>query len=81
MTPEMFLNLKGVQQIEVLFEHGRETLSRIYLFYNIKLYVLYDFFVEVWYQQTTNRIDRIQVLKEEDVLDIYEKQIELKGLI
>jgi hypothetical protein len=81
MTPEMFLNLKGVQQIEVLFEHGRETLSRIYLFYNIKLYVLYDFFVEVWYQQTTNRIDRIQVLKEEDVLDIYEKQIELEGFI
>jgi hypothetical protein len=80
MTPDIFQNLKGVEQMEVLFEHGRETLSRIFLFYNIKLYILYDFFVEVWYQQSSHHIDRIQVLKEGDVLDIYEKEIRLEGL-
>jgi hypothetical protein len=81
MTPDLFLKLKGVEQMEVLFEHGKVTLSRIYLFYNIRLYVLFDFFVEVWYQQSSNHIDRIQVLKEEDVLDIYEKEINLEGLL
>jgi hypothetical protein len=80
MTPEKFKNLTSLQQMELLFDQGRELLSRIFIFYNIRLYALDDFFVEVWYRQTTNKIDKIVVLKMEDVINIYEGQISLSDL-
>jgi len=81
MSPEQFRKLKNVKQIDVLFDQGIELMSRIFIFYNIKLYALHDFFVEVWYMQTTNRIDRIIVLTTEEVMEIYEKKIRLDDLI
>jgi hypothetical protein len=52
-----------------------------YLFvYNIKLFAVYDFFVEVWYKQTTNKVDRIVILDLNDVFDLYEKDIKLNDL-
>ena len=67
--------------MEVLFDQGIELMSRVFIFYNIKLYVLHDFFVEVWYMQTTNRIDRIIVLTTDEVMGIYENKIRLDDLI
>lgn len=81
MTSEQFQRLTSVQQLEQVFDHGTELLSRIYIFYNIRLYLLYDFFAEVWYLQTTNRVDRIIVLNQLDVLDIYDRQIDLDKLL
>jgi hypothetical protein len=80
MNPEKFKKLKSLQQMELLFDQGRELMTRIFIFYNIRLFALDDFFVEVWYRQTTNKIDRIVVLKTEDVLDIYEGQISINDM-
>lgn len=77
MNAEQFRRLTSLQQVEVIFENGQEIMSRVFVFYSIRLYVLYDFFVEVWYRQTSLKIDRIILLREEDVMDIYEKQIDL----
>jgi hypothetical protein len=80
MTPDNFRQLTSLQQMEILFDQGRELLSRIFVFYNIRLYSLSDFFVEVWYRQTTNKIDRIVVMGIDSVIDLYENQIKLNDL-
>jgi hypothetical protein len=80
MTPDQFRKLTSLQQIELLFDEGRELMSRVFVFYNIRLYAFNDFFIEVWYRQTTNKIDRIIVLGIESVIDIYENQIKLSDL-
>jgi len=80
MSPEQFRKLKSVQQMEMLFDQGIELMSRVFIFYNIKLYSMNEFFVEVWYMQTTNRIDRIIVLTMDEVLEIYESKIRLDDL-
>jgi len=80
MTLEQFKRLRSIQQVELVFDQGTEIASRIYLFYNIRLFVLFDFFVEIWYLQTTNRIDRVILLSTTDVLDIYERDIRLDTL-
>jgi hypothetical protein len=80
MTPEQFRQLTSLQQIELLFDQGRLLMARIFVFYNIRLYTIGDFFVEVWYRQTTNKIDRIVVLGLDSVIDLYENQIKLSDL-
>jgi hypothetical protein len=80
MSPEQFRQLTSLQQIELLFEQGRLLIARIFVFYNIRLYTFKDFFVEVWYRQTTNKIDRIVVLELDSVIDLYENQIKLNDL-
>lgn len=80
MTPEQFRQLTSLQQIELLFDQGRLLMARIFVFYNIRLFTIGDFFVEVWYRQTTNKIDRIVVLGMDSVIDLYENQIKLSDL-
>ena len=80
MTPDQFRRFTSLQQMELLFDQGRELMSRIFVFYNIRLYALSDFFVEVWYRQTTNKIDRIIVMGIDSVIDLYENQIKLNDL-
>ncbi|MBK7031114.1 MAG: hypothetical protein IPH45_18770 [Bacteroidales bacterium] len=80
MTVAQFNQLTSIEKVNTLFDRGKELSSRIYIYYNIKLFVLFDFFVEIWYQQSTNRIERIVILKLEDVLDIYEKDIRIGDL-
>jgi hypothetical protein len=80
MTSDQYKHLTSLQQMELLFERGKELMSRIFVFYNIRLYALNDFFVEVWYKQTTNKIDRIVVIGIDTVIDLYENQIKLNDL-
>ncbi len=81
MTVMQFNQLTSIEKMNMLFDQGREISNRIYVYYNIKLYVLFDFFVEIWYRQASNKIDRLIVLNPADVLDIYENQIKLDDLI
>ncbi|NVO19618.1 MAG: hypothetical protein HXX13_07950 [Bacteroidetes bacterium] len=80
MTPDQFRHLTSLQQMELLFDQGRELMCRIFVFYNIRLYTIGDFFVEVWYRQTTNKIDRIIIMGIDSVLELYENQIKLSDL-
>lgn len=64
----------------MLFEKGTHVLSRIYLFYNVHLYVLSGFYVEIWYRQADNKIERVITLDPSDVLDLYDNQIGLNDI-
>jgi hypothetical protein len=75
-----FIALSHQQKVEILFDEGQELMNRIYVFYNIKLYSLFDFYVEIWYKQTTNKIDKVIVVKLIDVVHLYESQINIQDL-
>jgi hypothetical protein len=75
-----FLKLSIFRQVELLFEQGQQVLSRIYLFYNVHLYTLSGFYAEIWYRQADNKIERVILLEEETVLDLYGAQIGLSDI-
>lgn len=80
MKSRDFRNLTIFRQVELLFEKGQHVLSRIYLFYNVHLYTFSGFYAEIWYRQADNKIERVIVIDQSDVLDLYESQIGLNDI-
>jgi len=80
LTAEIFAGLPVEEQVTTLLGQGNELLERIFINYNIKVYSLSDFHVEIWYQQVTNRIDRVMIVQMQDVLHLYESQINISDL-
>ena len=80
MKSDEFRKLTIFRQVELLFENGRHVLSRIYLFYNVHLYTISGFYAEIWYRQADNKIERVILLDEVDVLDLYDSQIGLSDI-
>jgi hypothetical protein len=63
-----------------VIEDGTEVLNRIFLFYVIRLYSIDDFYVEVWYKTSSNKIDRVESIEIDDVFHLYEKSIDIEDL-
>ena len=81
MKESEFIVLSQQEKVLLVLENGQELMNRIYVFYNIKLYMLFDFYVEVWYKQTTNKIDKLIVVELDGVLHLYENQINIQDII
>ena len=80
MTSADFRKLTIFRQVELLLGKGQQLMGRIFLFYTVQLYFFDGIFAEIWYKQITNQIDRVVILNQNDVLDLYEKQITLGEL-
>ncbi len=80
LTAEIFAGLPVEEQVTTVLGKGTELLERIYINYVIKMYCVTDFHVEIWYQQLTNRIDRVVIVRLSDVLHLYESQINISDL-
>ncbi len=80
MTRSEFEHYSKTDRLTILLERGEEVLKRIFLYYNITLYIVDHLFIEVWYRQTTNTIDKVDVVDMDKVFPIYEKQIKLPDL-
>lgn len=80
MTIDEFMSNPMHERATLLLKDGSELMNRIYLFYNIKLFGFSGFFVEIWYHQVSNHIDKILVVELEDVLHLYEKNIDISDL-
>ena len=76
-----FTQLPKNEQIYSLFHGGKELLIRHTNHYTIKLFILNNFFAEVWYQSPRSIIEKIQVVSEEDLVRYYDKEINLSNLI
>jgi hypothetical protein len=46
----------------------------------VHLYTLSDFYAEIWYRQADNKIERVILLDQTDVLDLYDNQIGLSDI-
>jgi len=80
MTKIQFSELTLTEKIELVIEDGTEVLNRIFLFYVIRLYSIDDFYVEVWYKTSSNKIDRVESIEIDDVFHLYEKSIDIEDL-
>jgi hypothetical protein len=80
MTIDEFMSYPASERASLVLTEGEELMHRIYIYYIIRLYRLSDFFVEIWYSQTSNKIDKILVVDLEDVLHLYEKNIDISDL-
>jgi len=61
----------------MIFEQGEFISTRFYYQMAVNLYVMPGFMVEVYYSQYLNKIERIEVLKEDKQIERHLDQIEL----
>jgi hypothetical protein len=80
MSKNEFLARPRPEQVHHVMKDGEELMDRIFAYYNIKLFKYSDFFVEIWYQQLSNTIDKVEVADEDDVLHLYDKKIDISDL-
>lgn len=80
-TIKDFNKLPKNEQVYTLFHDGKELLQRIDGAFVIKLFSVQSIFVEIWYNHKRNIIEKIQVIEEDDLLKIYDKEINLTQLI
>lgn len=80
MTAEEFTRLPSNRKVNMVLSDGRELLDRIYMYFVVKLYFFEGLYIEIWYQQISNRIDRVIVVNPEDVLHLYESQINISDI-
>ena len=80
MTRTQFSELTINEKIELVIESGTEILNRIFLFYVIRLYSVEDFYVEVWYKTSSNKIDRVDPVEIDEVFHLYERSIDIEDL-
>jgi len=75
-----FIALSQLEKVALVLDQGQELMNRIFAFYNVKLYKIFDFYVEIWYQQTTNKIDKLIVVELDEVAHLYESQINIQDI-
>lgn len=80
LSKHRFNSLQIDEQVQLAFNEGQEVLSRIYLYYTVKLYSLSSFYVEVWYRPHHNRIDRVEAVELDDVIHLYEREIDISDI-
>lgn len=80
MNAEDFQSMPIDKRVNLVLNQGNLLLERIFMFYVIKLYAMNGLFVEIWYQQINNRIDKVKLVHIDDVLHLYEKQINISDL-
>jgi hypothetical protein len=80
MTVDEFMALPAPTKASFVLNEGRELMDRIYIFYIIKLYIFSGMFVELWYKPASNKIDKVLIVELEDVLHLYEKNIDISDL-
>lgn len=79
-TRASFNQIPVQEKVRVTFEEGQEIMARIYLYYTVKLYRLGPLYIEVWYRPHHNRIDKVEAVELEDVLHLYEKEIDISDI-
>lgn len=80
MKVSEFENMQLNEKVALLFGQGNELLERIFMYYIVKLYRLENLDIEIWYHQTLHRIDKVIVVDLDDVIHLYEKQINISDL-
>lgn len=63
VSPNYFMDLSLDDQIGVLYSRGTFIVSIRYYRYKVNLYLLEDFYVEVFYNHKLDKIERICLLE------------------
>jgi hypothetical protein len=77
ITRTAFDVLLPVEKIHTVLEFGEELDNHTESDFHVKLYVISDFFVELWYQRTSIRLTRLVTLSSDEVADLYADTIDI----
>jgi hypothetical protein len=77
LTNISFKNLTKTEQVVMIINSGKELLTRNEEGYNIHLYLLADFFVEVWFESNTKKIVKVEPADKDSIARNYTKINEL----
>jgi hypothetical protein len=67
MTGPDFVVLSLNDRAQALWDHGKYLETIVYYGQTVKLYALQSFFVEVYYGPVTQSIDKIDLVREEEL--------------
>ncbi len=76
-----FSELPKNEQVYNLFRDGKELFSRLEKNYIIKLFVVYEQFVEIWYNSDKNIIEKIVAITDIELYNKYGDNIKLDEII
>ncbi len=76
-----FNELPKNEQVYTLFHDGKELFSRSEKKFIIKLFVVYEQFVEIWYNSDKNIIVKIEVVTDKELYTKYGDNINLDELM
>ena len=71
MNINTFNKLSIQQKGETVFSSGKYLAVRFYYNYAVNLYLLDDLLIEVFYFSETNKIEKIEVLTDDKILNMY----------
>lgn len=75
-----FQNLTEDLKCYVLLNNGKHIAERNYGIYNIQLYCVYGFYVEVFYLPGSDEIDQILPVNSDEVLELYLASIDITDI-
>lgn len=80
MTQEDFSGLSFIDKITTLYRSGTFVVAIRYYRYKVNLYLIGNFYVEVFFNHKQDRIDHIQLLdRQHSRFKFYADQIKLPG--
>lgn len=78
MTEHHFTGLSLFNKVQVLYREGSFLMAIRYYGYKINLYLLHNFYVEVFYNHKLDKIERIELMdKKHSRMKFYADQIRL----
>ena len=71
ITNTSFQNLTKTEQVVMVMRLGKELLTRASDKFTIHLYLLSNIFIEVWYEEETNKIIKLNTTNKQDIITNY----------
>lgn len=81
MEKNEFEKLAFKEKVYLVLERGKAVSTRQFLFYQITLYSFSDYFAEIWYIPATNKIDKVELLTMDEVLNLYQNDFDISSLL
>jgi hypothetical protein len=66
-----FIKLTSSKKFELISNEGKYLGVREYYNHFINLYLVDDTFIEVWYFPAENKIEKIEIIVDQKILDLY----------
>jgi hypothetical protein len=81
MNKDAFIKLRIADKVELLWNEGEIISEKVYYECNITLFLLENFFVEVFFNREQNEIVSIEIQENERILYDYVKNLDLNELV
>jgi hypothetical protein len=81
MDKNQFENLALKEKVYLILEQGKAVSTRQFLFYQITLYGFSDYFAEIWYIPATNKIDKVELITLDEILQLYQNDFDISSLL